>query len=243
MINKLYHSLTSYIRSGKAVDYIPGSFRHYNTIFIHVPKCAGSSVSLHLFGYRVGHTSIATYYSRDPDFARDAFKFSFVRHPYLRLWSAYSYLTKGGISSQDQLFVKKHPDFFKSFHALVDGLESSSVLLDWIHFKPQFRFLSVPQKSKHRVYMDFIGKTEFMAEDIFYISQNLPEHLTTRLNLIIKEPLNITNGTKIILDSDLINRINVIYQTDFELFGYEKWADKKSLEMLLNGTGTDKRSL
>ena len=68
------------------------------------------------------------------------FKFTFVRNPYDRLFSAYTFLKKGGINDQDNNFAKKYLSEYNSFDNFVKfGLIKPEVL-SWVHFKPQKDF-------------------------------------------------------------------------------------------------------
>jgi hypothetical protein len=215
-------------------DFIPSPFIRSNIIFTHVPKCAGSSVSLSLFGYQVGHTPIEKFYKINPDFVTKAFKFSFVRHPYLRLWSAYNYLIKGGMGEGDKKIVKEHSAAFHSFDTLIEALETSEEIRSIMHFRPQFSFLSVPKTKPYRLYMDFIGKNEFLNRDLKKIKMQLPGSYSYFLNDIIDNPQNVTKRSDILLDNSLIKRVAKIYNYDFQLLGYNEWKTKEALKNLIN---------
>ena len=212
--------------------YIPASFRRQNIIFIKIPKCAGTSISINLFGYGVSHKHLQLYWEKDPEFVQNAFKFSFVRHPYLRLWSAYNFLKRGGINKHDANIVQKNPDAFESFSSLIDALSHSESLKDWIHFRPQYQFLSIPREKKYSIYMDFVGKTENMKNDLDYLSQILPSELKDRLKLIIKEPINVAERKEIEVNKDLVKKVVDLYEYDFESFGYEAFNSVEKIKNL-----------
>lgn len=73
-------------------------FDLYRCIFVHIPKAAGISMSRALFGNFAGnHKSVETYqriFSKKE--FNSYFKFTFVRNPWDRLFSAYIYLKRGG---------------------------------------------------------------------------------------------------------------------------------------------------
>src|SRR5690606_38778886 len=65
--------------------------REHNAIFVHVPKCAGSSIAQQR-PIAAWHFSAAVLAKHDPAFWNRAFTFGFVRDPYDRLVSAFHYL-------------------------------------------------------------------------------------------------------------------------------------------------------
>ena len=83
-------------------------FEEKKCIFFHIPKTAGISVSTALFGnVKWGHRNVAFYKSHFGEkFFNSLYKFSFVRNPYDRLYSAFTFLKNGGMNNQDLLFSK-----------------------------------------------------------------------------------------------------------------------------------------
>ena len=83
-------------------DYGLAPFDQHRCIFVHVPKCAGVSISRSLFGSLVGtHIAMKSFqliYTEE-EFAR-YFKFAFVRNPWDRLVSAYRFLKRGGMTAR-----------------------------------------------------------------------------------------------------------------------------------------------
>lgn len=82
-----------------------GEYSHFadrsQCIFIHIPKTAGTSVALTLFGHGSRHVPWFRYQQANPVKYRRYFKFAFVRNPWDRLVSSYFYLQKGGMSEAD----------------------------------------------------------------------------------------------------------------------------------------------
>src|SRR5258706_16293188 len=77
-----------------------GPFDEHRCIFVHIPKCAGNSVtkSLSQFGgFDCGHTNLKRFQIMfGPEEFNRYFKFAFVRNPYDRLFSAFLFMKKGG---------------------------------------------------------------------------------------------------------------------------------------------------
>jgi len=185
-------------------------FLEKNCLFFHVPKTAGISVSNALFGdIKWGHRDVAyykTYYGETV--FNGLYKFCFVRNPYERLFSAYHFLKKGGVNSQDLNFSNTHLKEYASFQDFVlNGLDKKEIM-DWVHFKPQHRFVC---HENGELAMDFIGKMETLNTDF----KTLCKHLNLDAEL---KQLN-KNDTKKELISDEAKRIiKDKYRKDFVLF-------------------------
>lgn len=64
---------------------------HHKVIFIHIPKCAGRSIS-EAFGQPFDHYTASYYQTKHPDNWNEYTVFTTVRNPYQRLVSMYHYL-------------------------------------------------------------------------------------------------------------------------------------------------------
>jgi chondroitin 4-sulfotransferase 11 len=215
------------------IPQIPSAFRRDNVIFVHVPKAAGSTINLGLFGYRIGHSSIGSFWQADPAFTEQAFKFSFVRHPYLRFVSAYRYLLKGGMSSRDAEYSQCYAQEFASLRSFAEASEQADFRKAIIHLRPQWEFLSLPANAPYKVFMDYVGKTEFLNEHINMLSALVSETIATRLTAVKETRLNATQYSGTEIDTDVFQKIRLIYQDDFELFGYDEWGTVDKCKELL----------
>ncbi len=81
----------------------------YRCIFIHIPKCAGSSVKKFLYGSHTGgdHATAMELRHLFPNEYETYFKFAVVRNPWDRVVSVYSYLLAGGNGSFRDQKVKE----------------------------------------------------------------------------------------------------------------------------------------
>jgi len=156
-------------------------------IFIHIPKCAGSSVNQQLKLKSVGFSghSPASYHS---EFLDKYFSFTFVRNPYDRIVSAYKYFRKlkeghcwykrnkiisDAANQMDfKEFVNYIPDFMKLMKREEGSFESG------IHFQPFYYFLDES--------VEYIGRFENIQHDYF--------NIRSRINLPLKN-LPKTNST------------------------------------------------
>ena len=81
-----------------------GRNRALGLLFVHVPKCGGSSVEAQL-GIDHGHRSAVYFRAADPALFARAWKFSIVRNPYDRLVSAFHYLKNHTRSERDRAWA------------------------------------------------------------------------------------------------------------------------------------------
>jgi hypothetical protein len=152
-------------------------FDDYKCIFIHIPKCAGISVSMSLFGNLAGgHLKARDYqliYSKKE--FDSYFKFTFVRNPWDRILSAYMYFRNGvGLYSLAdpeqregmQRILAGHPDF----ESFVRGWVNPINIRTWFSFLPQYAYIC---DRKKRPLVDFIGRVETIRDDFAIIQQRL----------------------------------------------------------------------
>jgi hypothetical protein len=71
-------------------------YRRAGAVFIHVPKAAGSSVAMALYGRRLGHHPARALMREDAASWAALEKFSVLREPCSRFLSAYAYALAGG---------------------------------------------------------------------------------------------------------------------------------------------------
>lgn len=198
------------------VTYSLRGFDEHRCIFVHIPKAAGISVAMALFGNLAGGHAEARDYRKV--FGRDFwryFKFTFVRNPYTRLVSAYEFLKGGGHPAwpTDQRFRDE---------VLSEYVDFPDFVLRWLqpraqwpeHFRPQHEFLELGGK----LVMDFVGRFERIEADFATVCDRLGiQAQLGRLN-----PTGERQGTLgDYFASDAVERrVRDVYARDFELFGY-----------------------
>jgi hypothetical protein len=190
---------------------LPVDFLKYKCIFIHIPKCAGTSIKNTLFTNKChGHMPLHFYEKAHPAFYREAFKFSFVRNPISRAYSAYHYVRFGNNKRNAKFkdLISQYSDF-DSF--VKDWLSAENARK--IHFfNPQFEYLT---NSLGKLSVDFIGKQESIEIDFL----NIQKRLGILTNLKHDNP---SYGDKeLIFKKQTIDILYEIYQKDFELFDYK----------------------
>lgn len=201
----------------RKIDIIRRSFlwRKHKTIFIHVPKAAGVSVNLAVYGKPLGH-----FYAKDikaicPNTFNNVYKFSVVRHPIDRLYSAYTFSQKGGtqvMRMHKPSYYINHSDF-KTFDRFVCNWLNRKELNRIDHvFRPQYLYLF---DDRENLLVDKFYKLEEIENHYHEISQKIGKPFSLgNHNISEKEPLCISEDLK-----DLIFKL---YQKDFELLGYTR---------------------
>lgn len=132
-------------------------------IFVHTPKAAGTSIALSIFGELPYHYMAADYLAI---FGRSTFEayltFTFVRNPWDRLYSAYTYLSRGGWDDKDKAWAAEHLAPYRDFADFVrQGLERPEIQA-FMHFIPQHEFVC---DRRGRVLVKHVGYFETIADD------------------------------------------------------------------------------
>lgn len=194
----------------KKTNPILSLFIEKKCVFFHIPKTAGISISNSLFGdVKWGHRSVNFYKLHYGEKVFNSlYKFCFVRNPYDRLFSAYTFLKEGGINNQDLEFSNSYLQEYTSFDEFVlKGLDKKEIM-NWVHFKPQYTFVC---DENDNIVMDFIGKMENLKADF----NTVCKHLNIESEL---KQLNKGAAKKIDFSEEVKAMIRLKYQKDFNLF-------------------------
>lgn len=196
---------------------IPDSF---NCIFIGVPKTACTAMGASLFPHKklvFHHPSIAAYRASMPsEFFCQLYKFAFVRDPFTRLLSAYNYLLSDKCEGHDHMFAHRLRKYSSFEHFVLEFLNPQTAR-SWMHFVPQWLFLSADQSSSASLLVDFVGKYENIEQDFSVVSNKLGiECKLKQMRVVAKTPTVLLQ-----LSPEARDRIVHVYRRDFELFGYD----------------------
>jgi hypothetical protein len=147
-------------------------FDEHHAIFVHIPKCAGVSISQSLFGYPTGgHATMNEYQIIfSPREIRDYFKFTVVRNPWDRLVSAFLFLKHGGMNVEDKTWAQEHLSRYEDFDTFVRVGISQAHIRARTHFRPQCDFICLRRGEPS---VDFIGYYENLEADFSHICQRL----------------------------------------------------------------------
>jgi hypothetical protein len=114
-------------------------------LFIHVPKAAGTSFSLALYGRSFGHYTLAEWQTNYPLATARLRRIAIVRDPVDRFLSAFRYLKQGGMNAADASFARDvvgnnatANDFSR---ALLTPDVATRALESGFHFRRQVDFL------------------------------------------------------------------------------------------------------
>jgi hypothetical protein len=191
-------------------------FDEHRTIFVHIPKCAGVSLSQSLFGCPTGgHATMHEYQIVfSPREMRDYFKFTVVRNPWDRLVSAFLFLKNGGLNDEDRVWAKEHLSQYDDFDDFVErGLDKTSIQ-SWTHFRPQCDFICLRQGEPS---VDFIGYYENLQADFSFICQRL--HVDAQLPKLNESRFPKENYESYYTE-ETRRKVADVYADDIRVLGY-----------------------
>jgi hypothetical protein len=145
-------------------------------IFIHVPKAAGTSVKTELYGRpQYGHRRLAEFHAYEAARTARYFKFGFVRNPWDRLLSAYSYLIgEQGTNARDDRFAAALLRPAGDFTGFVTALQQPGyrrAVMAYDHFRLQRDWICLPGAPSHG--LDFLGRFERIDADMDVVRERL----------------------------------------------------------------------
>lgn len=181
-------------------------------IFIHIPKCAGTSVEI-LFNMKTYDSGFGiinnkaiqhyTWYEIKNHIGNEAynnyFKFSICRNPYTRTISDYFWLKS--VNEIENISFDEYLDYAEKI--IITRNFSEKIWHD--HFIPQYEFIC---DSDDKIIVDKLFKIENLNEFNEYFNVVLEKH-------------NVTNSDNIILTHEQKEKIAKIYKKDFEILGYD----------------------
>jgi len=186
-------------------------FSSTKTIFIHIPKTAGTSLVNAIYNINPeGHKSVLFLKEIFKNNFSSFFKFCFVRNPYERLYSSYMFLKKGGVNIHDVNAYNKYLCSYKDFEDFVLNGLSEELTREIIHFTPQTYFICDNSGS---IMVDFIGRFESLEKDV----TKLAEMLDIEINL---PHLNVNEKDYYVYTDEMKIKVKDVYKKDFDLLAY-----------------------
>lgn len=184
-------------------------------VFVHIPKAAGVSVAVALFGgLGGGHRSLRGYEQvLGERRLRRYFKFTFVRNPFERLLSSFHFLQLGGMTMNDARWARRFVPEGASFEWFVLEQLQLPEVRRFRHFRAQTEFLV---DAHGAIGVDFTGRYERLADDFAAICSRLGiRRELPRLNVTEAQP-----GRDVRWSGAMVDVVRQLYRRDFDLLGY-----------------------
>jgi len=209
----------------------------HRCIFIHVPKCGGTSIEAYLRAHAsaLGHLpepgldvtmrreGLTQVLNRYPDY----FLFSFVRHPFDRLVSTWMHGLRGVGPYHDR--PVRDLTLAEYVRIAAEGRIAEQSDFDRYHLLPQAAFIPGPSRSTlfgvplvHAMACGFNGRFERLDEDFREVCRRIgiPERPLLRLQESLRVPGVHQPHWSARYDAAMIRLVQELYRDDMETFGY-----------------------
>jgi len=187
---------------------------HLKTIFVHVPKAAGTSIENHLRQTDKdvvgGHTTALAYRRKYPEEFASYFKFAVVRDPVDRFVSAYSYLKQMKVHAALNNQIVHDSESMDHFAQKVK--ESPGILGNIVHLLPQHQFVC---DQKGEILVDTVFRFENLEDAWPEICNRvgIPPAPLAKLNPSRR-------AAKQEATDEVLSLVRSAYARDFEIFAY-----------------------
>ena len=190
----------------------PADVAETGCLLIHIPKTAGVSLSMALYGRSIGHRTLADWERSHPHSVSRMWKIAVVRDPVERFASAHAFLADGGMNPADEAFHRRYLARFGSCQALaralVDPTLQQTLLTEGYHFRKQIDFV---RNTGGTVGVDFLIPFERLGEGVARVAGRIGRPLAL-------PGFNRTASPKPILDEEARRLIEAVYRDDLELW-------------------------
>jgi len=204
------------------------NFKDSQSVFVHIPKAAGNSLAIGLYGLSFGHHTAYDYYRNNKKEWEKVFSFTVVRNPLDRFLSTYNFLKIGGVSKFDKRFSQKHRLKTINVNTFIDKFFNNirfKIYKPYIHFIPQNQFI-IHKKYKYSL-ITKVYKFESLEDSYKNIVRDI--RLINPKFIPLHDDLPKINKTKIVfsektsideISDENIKRIKNYYYEDYQMFGY-----------------------
>lgn len=216
-IGKLYRIMGPEFLVGQR-EYSVRPFAKTRSVFIHIPKAAGTSIAMALYGSKAGgHMGVEDYAKIfSPRALESFFVFTFVRNPFGRLFSAYQFLKNGGMNSEDQVFSRDFLPATLTFDDFVMEVLDQEEVQNHIHFIPQNRFVCIDGQFADS--LNFVGRYETLAEDFDRVCRQIRTDVRLPHKNKSDQQTQLTYGSA--YTPEMIDKVSQVYAADLDTFGY-----------------------
>ena len=206
---------------------LANNFRYNQSVFIHIPKAAGNSFSIGLYGIDNGHYTAFDYYKDNKKEWEKLFSFTVVRNPLERFLSAYNFLKNNGVNKFDKQFSIKQNLKNTNVNIFIDKYFNNRNRFSktYLHFIPQINFI-LHQKYQHSLisrvykfesledsYKDIVRDIKLVNPRFEPLHDSLPKINETKTKFAEKTSLDEINDKNIKIIKDY-------YSADYQMFGY-----------------------
>ena len=195
-------------------------FDRHKCIFVHIPKCAGSSIlSVLANGGRIyrDHATWFDYHRCNPYKFKDYYKFSVSRDPFDRAVSSYYYMLNGGNQMEDLVYKRLFEANKMTFEKFVMEYLNQHRIHEIPLLRPQYLFIYDSQRDSK---VDKIIRFGDLNEEFPRVARRLGLKGTAlRRSNVTKRKDNIAD---LLSNAAVKERIVNLYEPDFELLGYPK---------------------
>ncbi len=202
----------------KPIDSIVNNIFTKETVFLHIPKTAGTSI-MRFFDLSKNKIDFMYYgHGKESDHIfpnKNAFIFTFVRNPFDRLVSAWQYLRYGGNNEINKAVCARYNLSNSSFSSFVDMLvENKDNIMSDVHLRPQSFWFD----RDRGIAIEFIGRFENLEKDLLSVC----ERVGIKFNPLEFPHINSSNHSpwETFYTPELKKQVREIYKEDFERFGY-----------------------
>ena len=200
----------------------------YDCLFIHIPKCAGSSIEKYLEirarnknelhgsdgqGDFYQHWTMEKLMNVNPNklLRPNVFSFTIIRNPYSKLVSDFAWCKRW--FKWKWIIKNNEKKGFKNFSEFIEFIEFVGVNA-WSHFRPMYDFI---YDSNGKQIVNYVGRIENLNEDM----KNISCKIGKTYNELEKRNKSRHKHWKSYYNRELFDKVNKLYKIDFETFGYD----------------------
>jgi hypothetical protein len=187
-------------------------------IFIHIPKAAGVSINMSLYGRFMGHTTALEISRYAPKTFTSLPSFAITRNPWSRCVSAYRFIKAGkgtgslfaGVQKPEQYQIPE----FRNFESFLNEwlVHQNLQNVDFV-FKPQLPFIS---DENGNIIVSHVGK----LEDIKAVQEFICESTSKQINIGFENKTAEKVSYRDWYTPDLVDLVSSVYAKDIETFEY-----------------------